>query len=323
MHPGPPVPQASVPKMLPGFHRPWEQNIINKDQYDEIASQVAGFLFHNVVSQDDPALVGGGPDAPIIEIEAKLGHIIDRNMNHRLRLPVRTETILDTQDPGLKVQFRSSMTDMQHRHFNQFLNQIYMDSKRGALDPEPSRVPLEYLHTRECDSFYELPPDQYDILPRTIRETRNPRHSVRVRATTDQKTGKVIKKIIKTRIADLNVYSPLTAFDWRISVNMEMPYNGDLERLTPAGGGGANSSDGDRNKDRMSYRHIIYQVDLTQVTDKHGKKEHELEVEVDGEEIRKQGMLLREKRPNSYEQLIKGFVDNVRVLIRAVPPPER
>jgi hypothetical protein len=43
-------------------------------------------------------------------------------------------------------------------------------------------------------------------------------------------------------------------------------------------------------------------------------------VEVDGEEIRRQGVMMREKKPNSYEQLVKGFVDNVRVLIRAVPP---
>jgi hypothetical protein len=154
----------------------------------------------------------------------------------------------------------------QHKEFNNFLNRIFTESKRAADSSEPSRVALEYVHTRECDSFYELPQDQYDILPRTIRETLNPRHSVRVRVTTDQKTGKVLKKIIKTRIADLNVYSPLTAFDWRISVNMEMPYTRDHERLSPAGGG-ANHGDGDRNKDRLSYRHIIYQVDLTQVTD--------------------------------------------------------
>jgi hypothetical protein len=28
--------------------------------------------------------------------------------------------------------------------------------------------------------------------------------------------------------------------------------------------------------------------------------------------------MARDKRPNSYEQLVKGFVDNVRVLIRAI-----
>ena len=42
-------------------------------------------------------------------------------------------------------------------------------------------------------------------------------------------------------------------------------------------------------------------------------------MEVDGAEIRKQGLMLKEKMPNSYEDLVKGFIDNVRVLIRAVP----
>jgi hypothetical protein len=47
---------------------------------------------------------------------------------------------------------------------------------------------------------------------------------------------------------------------------MEMPYTGDHEKLYPLGGG-TGPGDGDRNKDRLSYRHLIYQVDLTQVTD--------------------------------------------------------
>jgi hypothetical protein len=41
---------------------------------------------------------------------------------------------------------------------------------------------------------------------------------------------------------------------------------------------------------------------------------------MDGAEIRKQGLLAKEKRENGYEQLVKGFVDNVRVLIRAINP---
>jgi len=30
--------------------------------------------------------------------------------------------------------------------------------------------------------------------------------------------------------------------------------------------------------------------------------------------------MAKDKKPNSYEDLVKGLVDNVRVLIRAVPP---
>ncbi|KAF8253817.1 mRNA triphosphatase CET1 [Wilcoxina mikolae CBS 423.85] len=321
-HPRPPLPAGPLPliasgqKILPGFG-PWEPTIVNSEPYEEVSRQVADFLYHNVVMQNDPALVNGGPDGPIIEIEAKIGHLVDKNTNDRLKLPVRTETVFDHNDPSWRVQFRSSMTDMQHKFINNYLNKVVIESKRKE-SPEASRIPLDYVHTREQDSFYELPSDKYHILPPTIRETLNPRHQTRVRVTTDQKTGKVLKKIIKARIADMNVYSPLTAFDWRVSVNMEMPYTGDHEKLYPLGGG-TGPGDGDRNKDRLSYRHLIYQVDLTQVTDV-SFSEHELEVEVDGQEIRKHGLMARDKKPNSYEQLVKGFVDNVRVLIRAISP---
>ena len=45
-------------------------------------------------------------------------------------------------------------------------------------------------------------------------------------------------------------------------------------------------------------------------------KEHELEIEVSSEEIRRQGQLLMNGQPSQYEDLIRGFVDNVRILVR-------
>ncbi|GBF66929.1 hypothetical protein TMEN_9652, partial [Trichophyton mentagrophytes] len=48
--------------------------------------------------------------------------------------------------------------------------------------------------------------------------------------------------------------------------------------------------------------------------------EHELEIEISSAEIRRQGDLaLSGDMNNQYEDLIKGFVDNIRVLARAVP----
>jgi len=120
---------------------------------------------------------------------------------------------------------------------------------------------MDYVHTREKDTFFELPPDKLQALPNILHV--HMRHRPKVRVTYDQKTGKVINKIIKARIADLNVYSPKTAFDWRVSANIEMPYLGDIEGLQPSSDRGG----GDRNKDRLSYRHLAYHIDLTQVTD--------------------------------------------------------
>ena len=82
----------------------------------------------------------------------------------------------------------------------------------------------------------------------------------------------------------------------------------------------------------MTYRHQdFYQIDLTQVIvpgdiPPNGaggggivpsKKEHELEVEVSSQELRHQGLLAREGKPNMYQELVKGFVDNVRLLARS------
>lgn len=51
-----------------------------------------------------------------------------------------------------------------------------------------------------------------------------------------------------------------------------------------------------------------------------GEFEHELEVEVSAAEIRRQGQLAIAGDPNNqYQDLVKGLVDNVRILARAVP----
>jgi hypothetical protein len=82
------------------------------EPYEEISKHVADFLYHNVVMQNDPALVNGGPDGPIIEIEAKIGHLIDKSTNDRLRLPVLSETVFNNDDPSWRIQFRSNMNDV-------------------------------------------------------------------------------------------------------------------------------------------------------------------------------------------------------------------
>ena len=125
------------------------------------------------------------------------------------------------------------------------------------------RVPLKYVHTRELDRFYELPANLIPPIPASVRPLVNQRHRVRVRVTHDQRTGERLAQIIKIRIADLDVYSPRTAFDWRISVNLEMNYDGDLYGMTEISEHGKSSK---RSKDRMTYQHLAYQIDLTQVT---------------------------------------------------------
>jgi polynucleotide 5'-triphosphatase len=49
------------------------------------------------------------------------------------------------------------------------------------------------------------------------------------------------------------------------------------------------------------------------------EKEHELEIEVSSAAVREQGKRALAGQPHKYRELIEGFMDNVRILARAVP----
>jgi mRNA capping enzyme, beta chain len=142
---------------------------------------------------------------------------------------------------------------------NNFLNEAVKASMPQA---GLNRIPLSYAHKKERDTFYEVPPSE---IPPRIQNYLNPRHKPKVRVTTDQRNGEVLAKIIKCRIADLDVYSPRTNVDWRISVNLEMNFDRDVRQFPISDGGARGRTGGERIKDRMSYRHLAYQIDLTQV----------------------------------------------------------
>jgi hypothetical protein len=121
-----------------------------------------------------------------------------------------------------------------------------------------------YKHRRETDKFFELPPSMRARLPACVQHRIPAKHSVKVRVTYDQTTGKVIAMIVKARVADLDLYIPTCAFDCRISVNLEMDWDGTLEELEREAVG--HDASPDRRKDRLSYTQSHYQIDLTQVT---------------------------------------------------------
>ncbi|KAI4258583.1 MAG: hypothetical protein L6R42_005002 [Xanthoria sp. 1 TBL-2021] len=98
-----------------------------------------------------------------------------------------------------------------------------------------------------------------------------------------------------------------------------MNYDGDMGGLVETTEG-KDRRKPDRNKDRVSYKHGPYQIDLTQVKPTEiahqSEKEHELEIEVSSAAVRQQIDLVIQNQPNRYEDLVQGFVDNVRTLAR-------
>jgi polynucleotide 5'-triphosphatase len=148
---------------------------------------------------------------------------------------------------------------------NDFLNDLVKQTHPSNLNRPKPRVPIQYAHRRERDSFYELPKPIVQTLPATIQHflKQSSHHAPKVRVTHDQKTGEVLAKIIKTRVKDLDIFIPNSPLDCRISVNLEMKYDGDTEALAR---GADRQNQPDRNKDRLSYKQSHYQIDLTQVT---------------------------------------------------------
>lgn len=203
----------------------------------------------------------------------------------------------------------------QHENFNKFLNGA-VESSALSLPAKP-RIPIQFVHTRETDTFYDLPPSELTGFMSILAGLNaSPGRQPKVRVTKDQKTGKILAKIVKARIKDLHVYSPGGDLDWRVSVSFEMNWDGDVERLIASQAEeGHHNRHPERNKDRMSYRHLAYQIDLTQVKPGNAGPDsatHELEVEVSSAEVKRLAL----EKPNQYEELIRGFVDNVRILAR-------
>ena len=147
---------------------------------------------------------------------------------------------------------------------NLFLNeQVKLTHPSNAVAQSQRRVQIDYRHRRETDRFYELPASYTATLPPAIRQYVKPRQMPKVRVSHDQKNNEIIAAIIKFRVDDLEIYNPTAQLDFRISINFEMRYDGDLGELKAMA---ADQQSPDRNKDRLSYTQSCYQIDLTQVT---------------------------------------------------------
>ncbi|KAL2174817.1 CYTH-like domain-containing protein [Thermothelomyces heterothallicus CBS 202.75] len=322
------TPAVSIPQDAGnqwGLLGPWEASITNSVPQEQFSKAIADFLFQYVILNEDMGEIQSR--GVKFEVEAKLGMLIDKDTNQRVRLPVQSECVLS--DGGNWLGFRSSMTEHQHKSFNEFLNflvqQTHPANKANAALPRP-RLPIDYRHRHEVDRFFELPASVRDrLLPVCVAKPIASRgHGVKVRVTYDQKTNKVIGKIVKARIADMSLHFPDLPLDCRISINLEMDWDGTVEELERMASSTGRPPTPARMKDRLSYKHGCYQIDLTQVTQnvngvgntQRTEKEHELEVEVDPAPIIEQGRRAMEGQPHQYVDVVEGLVNNIRILAR-------
>jgi polynucleotide 5'-triphosphatase len=170
----------------------------------------------------------------------------------------------------------------------------------------------------------------------------------------------MVECVKKIRLRDLNVYSPKRAADWRVSVNLEVPGEilsfhfvfslccidtHDEWIVVPQPMGTPTHT---RRKDRLSYSHEEFSIDLTQVTSTAGgavrlsstcvsssliarhhfqsapqpEVLHELELEISRPALLLSTALKRgdpnvpEHERNAFDELIRAFVNNARILVR-------
>ncbi|PWN25973.1 mRNA triphosphatase CET1 [Jaminaea rosea] len=271
-------PQGDVPR-----------SIFGTDPLDDFLLSISSWIYHT--SQGGHLL---GPDVDgEIEIEAKLGTLIDTRTNQRIVHPVAHDVVLSNPS---NTRFVSGMSQEAHRHFNGLLN--------GLCQPAQGRPRVQYKRHNEIDYFHG-----------TGRGER-----LRVTKEAESLRTKPRGCIVKHRLGNLEVHCPGRHFDFRISVNLE------VQATEP---GPDQSTDFYREKNRLSYTHEGgMRIDLTQVTvppsgSGEATLQHELEVELStppncnwgGEETTLNG----EKGGHDwteYEDMVARFVNDVRLLIR-------
>jgi len=239
----------------------------------------------NVISK----FLEGHLGTPNIEIEGKLGIIMDNNTKDRVYLPVQSETVLTHDFKGIR--FVSDMTMEQHRKYNQILNNLVNDGNK----PNAKTAFFSYRHIHQMDSFYQVPG-----------------HREKLRLSTDEKNNKVINFIKKVNIGHLNIYLPNSPLDLRISINIEEKMDQSLIKdINP---------NYERQKDRLSYKSHALQIDLTQVQEPtNNKKIHELEIELDSNLLNNEKLKLKDKQTHEqsqYYNILTLFMNSLRLLAR-------
>ncbi|KAF2709622.1 mRNA triphosphatase CET1 [Pleomassaria siparia CBS 279.74] len=309
---GPSPPQLSGRELI-GYERPVSDD---PQVYDEMVRQVCEFLWTNIVVNSELRAAIAESPATEVEIEARWGQIKDRVSGQRLHGVHSTECVVK-EGMQERTKFESTMSLEQHKRMNEYLNaQVQQSRQEGTL-----RTSVDYKHTREVDMFYELDRAGFEKLPSLTQSLIASSGRQRIRVTRDAKTNEVIRKIVKHRIANLEISSPKTEWDYRIGINLEIAFPGDIDTLKPVIETGKTAESMERKKDRVSYSWLgAYQIDLTQVSQGQSKN-HELELELNGELMLQHAIANERGETNGFETLITGMLNNLRVLSREITPP--
>lgn len=285
----------------------WERSMDGNVPITSLVKQVMDWLY---VSLDTNADIGLDPREGAIEIEAKIGTLIDKDTGDRMSLPITSATVLETRSNGT-YQFESQMLEAAHKKMNAYLNKI------TELANTPGRTKVAYTHTHETDSFRTLNSAGMNLMPEALMK-RNTRRDLKLRTSKSDKTGAVTARIVKLPLSQLQIHSPHDSYDVRISMNLEVNLDQpDLDTYDITDNPTLDKpAQPERKKDRVSYKHLAYQTDLTRVDTPGLGPKYELELELDANKLREQKQLLATRQDNGFQAMVEGFMDNLTLLMR-------
>lgn len=184
----------------------------------------------------------------------------------------------------------------------------------------PGRVAIAYKHLFQTDTFATLSPAGIATLPHSVQKRAQHGRELRLRTSRDTKTNQILAHIIKVPLGDLHIQNPGEPYDCRISMNLEVNFPIDIdinELIEPPSHD--KPAPPERRKDRLSYKHLAYSVDLTKVESAGVAPKYELELEVDAAVLREQIERGKRGEDSAYTDVVSGFVDNATFLMRQAP----
>lgn len=116
---GHPVPNGNVPLGAPLDHikaqasallGQWELSITDTEPADQFLHSVCAFLYRELSARPD--LGAGDARNGQLEIEAKIGTLVDRDSGQRIRFPVQNAVVLDPGWSPRQLKFESFMTEV-------------------------------------------------------------------------------------------------------------------------------------------------------------------------------------------------------------------
>jgi polynucleotide 5'-triphosphatase len=224
------TPQQAQPQQRPHAraHFPLSACALGPKPPDDMLFQLVRFLKLHLPTHLDPESV--------VEVEGKLGVLVDRGTGERIHLPVTSETLMDPEERGWYHFVADVGQEAWERCQARLDHRVHQEQGSAARGPYP---PLARQEQRTLDSLYE-------------------HHGTMLRVTRAQTPeAPVLECLSKRTIAVLDIFNPASTLDMRVAVNVEtrhpMPPPDLAHTLA-------------RAKARTSYVHELFRLDLTRTT---------------------------------------------------------